>query len=163
MIRSRAIRMALVPVLVGAAAACTGASPRRDWVRVAGDANYDIALDRLHVSEWQAAPVGGWDQAFEVWYRTDHMQPRVHNRETFDREIVRAIILCDRLWFRVVSVDMSMGDGEVVARQRASEEELDRQAWRRVERGTTEEDAALAACHSGRQAANRVAEMTRRP
>ena len=156
--------MALVaPLVVAAAASCTGALPPRDWVRVAGDANYDIALDRLHISEWQAAPVGGWDQAFEVWYRTDHAQPRLHNGETFDREIVRAIILCDRLWFRVVSVDMSMGDGEVVARQRASREELDRQKWRRVERGTIEEDAALAACDVGRQGANHVADATRRP
>ena len=159
MIRSRPIRTALVAAL---AAACNNASPTRDWVRVAGDANYNIALDRIHISESQAAPVGGWDQAFEVWYRTDHAQARVYNGETFDREIVRAIILCDRFWFRVVSVDMSMGDGKVVARQRASEEELDRQPWRRVERGTTEEEAALAACDFGRQA-NRVADATRRP
>ena len=162
MIRSRSIRTALVVALVVVAAACNNASPTRDWVRVAGDANYNIALDRLHILEWEAAPVGGWDQAFEVWYRTDHAQARVYNGETFDREIVRAIILCDRFWFRVVSVDMSMGDGKVVARQRASEEELDRQPWRRVERGTIEEEAALAACDFGRRA-NRVADATRRP
>ena len=162
MTRSRDIRMALVAAVVVAAASCTGASPRRDWVRVAGDVNYDIAIDRLHIAEWRDAPVGGWDQAFEVWYRTDHAQPRMHNGETFDREVVRAIILCDRLWFRVVSVDMSMGDGRVVARQRTSEEEFNRQAWRPVERGTTEEDAALAACEEGRQAASHVADATRR-
>lgn len=162
MIRSRRIRRALVALAATASAACRG-EPRRDWVHVAGDANYDIAVDRLHISESQAAPVGGWDQAFEVWYRTDHARPRVHNGATFDREIVRAIILCDRYWFRVVSVDMSMGDGNVVARQRASEEELDRQPWRRVERGTIEEEAAVAACDFGRQAASQVADATRRP
>lgn len=156
MIRPRPIRMAFIASLVVVAAACEDA-PRREWVRVAGDANYNIALDRLHVSESQAAPVGGWDQAFEVWYRTDHAQPRAYNGETFDREIVRAILLCDRYWFRVVSVDMSMGDGKVVARQRASGKELDRQPWRPVERGTVEEDAAVAACDFGRQAANHVA------
>ena len=159
MIRSRPVRIALV---AAAAAGCKGA-PTRDWVRVAGDANYDIAIDRLHVSESQSAPVGGWDQAFEVWYRTDHAQPRVYNGETFDREIVRAIVLCDRFWFRVVSVDMSIGDGKIVARQRASGEELDKQPWRPVERGTIEEDAALAASDVGRQAANHVADATRRP
>jgi hypothetical protein len=162
MIRSRPLRMALVAAQLVAPAACED-SPRRDWVRVAADANYDIALDRLHVMESQAAPVGGWDQAFEVWYRTDHAQPRAYNGETFDREIVRAILLCDRYWFRVVSVDMSMGDGKVVARQQASEKELDRQPWRPVERGTIEEDAAVAACDFGRQAASQVADATRRP
>jgi hypothetical protein len=155
---SRSVRMVLVAALVVAAAASykTVTSPRRDWVRIARDAHYEVALDRNHISELRAALGGNWYQAFEVWYRTDHSQPRLHNRKKFDREIVRAIVLCDRLWFRVVSVDMSMGDGRVVARQRTFGEDLDRQAWRHVEHGTTEEIAALAACHFGKQVAQHV-------
>ncbi|HYC52577.1 MAG TPA: surface-adhesin E family protein [Gemmatimonadaceae bacterium] len=164
MIRSRPVHLALVATLaVSAAWSCKGASVTRDWVRVAADTNYTIALDRLHISEWEHAPVGGWDQAFEIWYRTDHTQPRLHNGDPFDREIVRAIILCDRFWFKVVSVDMVMGDSRVVARQRASDEELNRQAWRPVARGTTEEVAAVAACDMGRQATEHVAEAARKP
>jgi hypothetical protein len=154
---SRPVRMVLVAALVVAAGASYKkvTSPTRDWVQIARDAHYEIALDRNHVSEMKAALAGNWYQAFEVWYRTDHTQPRLHKRKKFDREIVRAIVLCDRLWFRVVSVDMSMGDGRVVARQRTSGDDLDRQAWRHVERGTTEEIAATAACHFGRNSAAR--------
>ena len=138
------------------------ATPPRDWVRVAGDANYDIALDRRSVTLVEVARSGQWFEGFEVSYRTDHALPRMHNGKTFDREVVRAIVQCDRLVFKVVCVDMSVGDGRPVVRQRTSDDDLLRQQWRHVERGTTEETAALAACRFGQQAANHVAAVRRK-
>jgi hypothetical protein len=151
---SRSVHAALV---VGLGVAVGGyikvaRTPDVEWVRVARDANYDIAIDRARIESERLAAYGKWSSVFKVWYRTDHAQPRLHNGKTFNREIVRAIVWCDSLWFKVESVDMSMGEGRTVARQRSSADDLSRQRWHRVERGTTEEIAALAACHFGRQA-----------
>lgn len=53
---------------------------------------------------------------------------------------------------------MSERNGGIVARQRNSDDDLVDREWRRVERGTTEDIAAMAACHFGRQATSHVAE-----
>ena len=150
--------------LAGMVAAAFGvymvvATSHRDWARVARDAHYEIALDRASITPVQVTSRGRWLEAFEVTYRTDHAIPRLHNGKTFDREIVRALVQCSSMSFKVLSVDMSVGAGRTVARQRATENDLWRQDWRPVELGTTEEVAATAACHFGRQAANQVAEV----
>jgi len=133
-----------------------------DWVRVARDANHDIAIDRSRIRALRVSAWGIAYEAFEVWYRTDHALPRLHNDKTFNREIVRAIVQCDSLWFKVISVDMSERNGKTVARQRTTDGELNDQPWRRVERGATEEIAAMAACHFGRQATSHVADGRRK-
>lgn len=128
--------------------ACDGTPPDNSlrWVRVARDANYTIYLDtgsmRVHEVRF-AGPI------FSVWYRTDHAQARTHARSdiVFNRELVHSLIQCRTLKFRVMSVDMSIGDGRVVVRQRLTEKELADQEWRSVELGTAEELAARAACH----------------
>ena len=177
----RLIQPVLIVALI-AAGTCLykfATTPNRDWVRVARDVNYEIALDRRSVKPVELA-FGRWVEAVEVSYRTDHALPRMHNGKTFDREIVRALVLCDGLSlkvpgvgmsfkvpsvgvsFKVLSVDMSVGDGRPVGRLRTSENELWRQDWRRVERGTTEEVAAMAACRFGGGAAEAVADVARK-
>ena len=131
-------------------AACTNASADERslrWVRVVRDANYDIAIDTAQVKrsvEW-------WDhtmlQTYRVWYRTDHAAPRLHEGKQFNREVVQSIVYCDSLWFKVLSVDMSMNGGRPISIQRTAPNELPDQPWRRVERGTADEIAAQAACH----------------
>ena len=155
----------LLPIaifIVAGASYKIAVTPKRDWVRVARDANYDIALDRANVTPVEVAMNGQWRKAYEVWYRTDHARPRMHKDKTFDREVVRAIIQCDRLLFKVLSVDMSVGDGRPVARLRNADDDPWRQQWRNVENGATEEIAATAACHFGRQASHSVADGRRR-
>jgi hypothetical protein len=147
-------------VLVGIVATVgsykVAAAPSRDWVRVARDPNYDVAIDRSHIRALLVPTYPRAFDAYEVWYRTDHAKLRAHKDKTFDREIVRAVVQCDSMWFKVRSVDMSIGDGRTVARQRTTDEELVSQPWRPVERGATEETAALAACHFGHRLGNRV-------
>jgi hypothetical protein len=109
-------------------------------VRVARDANYTVAIDTSRVSRY-------WDRSWQVWYRTDHSVPRLHKEKPFNREIVQSRVNCDSLTFKVVSVDMSMGDGLPISIQRSDTKDLDVQPWRYVERGTVEEMAAQAACH----------------
>ena len=118
------------------------------WVRVARDANYDVAIDSGRVHAAHVADVRRRYDVYDVWYRTDHATARLHEGRAFNREIVHSIVQCDSLWFKVMSVDMRMG-GTLVARQRSSDRELSEQSWRRVERGTTEEVAAAAACYYG--------------
>jgi hypothetical protein len=135
------------------------AKPDGDWVHVARDPHYNISVDRARI---QPQRVGWLHTAYpgvQVWFRTDHALPRVHTGKTFTRELVRALVQCDSLWFKVISVDMTDGDGKVVARQTSSEMELFDQPWRHVERGATEEIVAIAACHFGRQAGTRVVDM----
>jgi hypothetical protein len=116
------------------------------WVRVIQDPNYIIYLDTATI---RPRPDHSYRRVdgYEVLYRTDHALPRELKGKTFTREVVRSIVLCDSLWFRVASVDMSMGDAKPVAIQRLEDHELGRQAWRRVGLGTSEEVAARAACH----------------
>ena len=135
------------------------AKPEGDWVQVARDANYVISVDRSRI---QPQRVGWAHKAFpgvEVWVRTEHALPRMHKTRTFTRELVRALVQCDSLWFKVISVDMTDPDGKLVARQSASEMELFDQPWRHVERGATEEMVATAACHFGKQAGATVVDM----
>jgi hypothetical protein len=125
------------------AAGCGNAAPASQsgrWVRVARDANYTVAIDTSRVSRY-------WDRSWQVWYRTDHSVPRLHKEKPFNREIVQSRVNCDSLTFKVVSVDMSMGDGLPISIQRSDTKDLDVQPWRYVERGTVEEMAAQAACH----------------
>jgi hypothetical protein len=161
---SRVTQWVAVTLLVVAAVAYYEdvAERERDWVRVTRDANHDIAIDRATVTPIEVAWHGHWLGALEVSFRTDHALPRPHKGKTFTREIVRAVVQCDSLFFKVLSVDMSVGDGRLVARQRTTDDDLWHQQWRRVERGTTEETAALAACHFGYQAGTRIADVRRK-
>jgi hypothetical protein len=131
-------------------AACTSASAdegHHRWVRVVRDANYDIAIDTAQVKR----RIDWWEherlQTYEVWYRTDHAAPRLHEGKEFNREVVQSIVYCDSLWFKVLSVDMSMNGGRPISIQRTEKNDLEDQRWRRVERGTAEEIAGQAACH----------------
>jgi hypothetical protein len=114
------------------------------WVRVAHDSNYDIAIDTAQIGgdEWRG---------YRIVYRTDHATTHNHNGLPFNREVVEAVLSCHNLSFRVASVDMSLGDGAPVARQRTEPGELGNQPWRRVEPGTIEETAARAACDIARR------------
>jgi hypothetical protein len=159
MTRPRALALVIVALTLAAVGYHRAVEPRRDWVRVARDANYEIAIDRSAVQALRIPAWGRWHEGFEVSYRTDHALPRLHNGKTFDREVVRAVIQCDSLLFKVVSVDMLGRDGSVVARQRTTDDDLYAQRWRHVELGTTEEIAARAACHFGHQIGGSVAEF----
>jgi len=117
------------------------------WVLVVRDASYDISIDTARVRGWTGRSRYTRYLTSDVWYRTDHKSPRLHNEKPFTREIVHSIVRCDSLWFRVISVDMSMGDSRPISQQRMTPEEVDHQLWHRVERGTAEEMAAEAACH----------------
>lgn len=126
--------------------------PRR-WVRVAQDPNYTIYVDTsfLHVQ-----PYG----IVEVWYRTDHAAPRLHNGQPFDREVVHALVRCRPtntlrpragLEYKISQVDMTRGGGRTVSRQRTTPQELAEQPWRAVEPEGAELMAAQAACHFANQ------------
>jgi hypothetical protein len=115
------------------------------WVIVARDANYNVAIDPGDVVQEQVSIWGRLRLAYGVTFRTDHAKPRLYKEKEFDREIVRSLVQCDSLWFQVLSVDMLRHD-RVVLRQRDERRDA---PWRRVERGTTEEIAARAACHFG--------------
>ncbi|HEX7939894.1 MAG TPA: surface-adhesin E family protein, partial [Gemmatimonadaceae bacterium] len=136
-----------------AAAACSSTPPDSSprWVRVARDANYTIYIDTGRLSSYDAPHYMG--RTYQVWYRTDHAMPRVHegDNKVFNREVVHSIIACDSLVFRVASVDMSMGHDRPIVQQTLTDKELAYQKWRHVELGTAEEIAARAACHFAKQ------------
>lgn len=117
------------------------------WVRVVRDANYDIAIDTARVRRGLDRSWTGVHPTSEVWYRTDHKLPRLHEGKLFTREIVHSIVRCDSLWFKVISVDMSMGDKRPMAVQRLTPDEVAHEVWHRIEFGAAEEMAAQAACH----------------
>jgi hypothetical protein len=142
------VRLPFLLVVV-ALAACSDTPPDDSprWVRVARDANYTIYIDTGRMERLDGPGVQA--HTYEVFYRTDHAQPRVHDKDNvvFNREVVRSVIQCDGMRFRVASVDMSMGDKRPVVQQRLTDKELMHQKWREVEMGTAEELAARAACH----------------
>jgi len=146
----QSLRCVCLTALFGCSDTPPDDSPR--WVRVARDANYTIYIDtgRMGPFDNHFAGPGEWGgNAYDVWYRTDHAQTRIHDKtnQGFNREVVHSIIDCDSLRFRVAGVDMSMGDGRVIIQQRLTTKELANQKWRHVELGTAEELAARAACH----------------
>jgi hypothetical protein len=139
----------LIPGLVGAlAAGCTRTSGSDDstrWLQVARDSNHKIAIDTTQI----ARP--NHRQWYVVWYRTDHAQTSLHKGKTFNREIVKSLLRCDEMTFKIASVDMSLGANRPIARQRANPEEIAQQPWRNVERATIEEVAARATCDFARR------------
>ena len=142
----RRAQLACAVTSLAGLAFCTPAAAGGDWVRVARDPNYDISISPGHIRRTFVGSRETEHEAIEVWYKTDHKKPHLHNGKAFNREIVKSILLCDSLWFKVESVDMAMGGAPPISEQRATPDEVDRQPWRRVERGTTEEAAAQAAC-----------------
>ena len=138
-------------VILGLAFLTACAEREAKWVTVVRDPNYFIAIDTARIEPARAPWRGRWIPVYTVWYRTDHAGPRLHREKPFDRETVRSIVQCDSMWFKVLSVDMNDRDGRTVSRQRTSNDDLYRQPWRHVERGTSEEIAAIAACHYGRR------------
>jgi hypothetical protein len=141
--------MRLTPLIALVLLACSATPPddSKRWVRVARDANYTIYIDTGRYGGIR----GPGYTAFDVWYRTDHALPRMHekgkDKVQFNREVVHSIIQCDKMLFRVASVDMSMGSGRPLVQQRLTPSEVQNQKWRSVEMGTAEEIAARAACH----------------
>jgi hypothetical protein len=135
-----AVRVGIVAaVVVTARAVATSDDGPTRWLVVARDSSYTISIDTAHIV---ALP----GRVYEIWYRTDHSTTRYYKENAFTRETVRAILRCDGYSFRVASVAMSMGAGRPVARQITEPRDLARQAWRRVEAGSTEADAARATC-----------------
>jgi hypothetical protein len=117
------------------------------WVEVARDPNYTIYIDSANVTLRGRNIV-------DVVYRTDHAKPRLHNDETFSREVVRSVVNCASKRFKVAHVDMIRDDGRVVARQWTDENELAAQRWRSIGATSAERMAAEAACYfAGRQLA----------
>src|SRR5689334_141048 len=119
------MRMTLLVLLALAACSDTPPDDSPRWVRVARDANYTIYIDTGRIAPFETgrngpfAGPGNWGNAFQVWYRTDHAIPRVHDsdKKLFNREVVHSIIRCDSLLFRVASVDMSMGSDRPIVQQ----------------------------------------------
>ncbi|HEY9225214.1 MAG TPA: hypothetical protein VIP11_01120 [Gemmatimonadaceae bacterium] len=117
----------------------TWATSSNRWMRIARDSSYDIAIDTTRMSK----RYGQWDV---VLYRTDHARTQLYKGKPFDREVVESVIRCDSLWFKIASIDLSLGSHRPISRQRADDRDLFDQPWRRVERGTIEERVARAAC-----------------
>ena len=132
--------------LCAAVAACGKVSARDSstWVRVADDNNYSISIDTSRIE------TPGHRQWVVAWYRTDHAQARLHKGKPFNRETVKALLRCDDFSFKIERVDMSLRKDGIVARQRASADEIAKQPWRNVERGTIEESVARQACDMAR-------------
>jgi hypothetical protein len=152
-VRNRRALLVTVVWIIACSDEPPDSSPR--WVRVARDANYTVYLDTGRIRPYGERELK--ERAWEVWYRTDHAQPRVHGNdgEQFNREVVQSVVRCNSLMFRVARVDMSMGSAKPIVQQRLTTEEFRRQQWRRVVPGTTEEIAGRAACHYGTQMAMR--------
>lgn len=138
-------------VAMAVAGACTGEwDPTADvvreadraWVRVYADAEYDISVDTAHIRRHLAA-----DHTFEIWYRTQHLKPRLRRGERWNREITRSVLRCDGLLYKIARVDISEDGHRPISQQRTEPWELDDQPWREVEVGTMEEITARAACH----------------
>lgn len=120
-------------------AGCARDMPDDDeWVAIFEDDNQAVAFAPAHIDPHPE----GW---YTVWYRTDHHRSRSRNGEVWHREITRALLRCDGLWFKIREVDLLDGS-HVVSRQRASEDELERQPWQLVAEGTSEEEVAAAVC-----------------
>lgn len=115
-----------------------------DWLRVASDSSYDIAIDTGRLG-------GDERRGYRLWSRTTHATPHYHNGMPFDREVILSVVACHSMTFRVASVDLSLGDDAPVVRQRTSAGELGNQPWRTIERGTLDEIAARAACNLARR------------
>ena len=160
--RALAFLCACVAVAIAVAAhreASADGTPE-SWVRIARDANYDVAIDSLHIKADVHPTRYKMYRVYEVWFRTDHTVPREHHGKPFNREVVHSMVLCDSLWFKVMSVDMSLGDARPIAQQRTDWPDIADEPWRRVALGTTEAIAARAACFYG--ARRRRDELARR-
>lgn len=59
----------------------------KNWMRVARDSSYDIAIDTARVEHIARA-------TYTVVYRTDHATPHTTNGKAFNVEIVRAYLHC---------------------------------------------------------------------
>ena len=125
--------------------ACSHGDEGPQWVQVVRDGNYDIWIDTSRVGLDTIQELRRKIPVRDVWYRTDHKIPRLHGDKEFDRELVHSRVTCFAVpQFKVLAVDMSMRGGKLIARQRTKD--ID-QPWRTIERGTSEEIAAAAACH----------------
>lgn len=140
----------LVVALATGVGACSDArADGATWYLVARDANYDVYIDPARIRQTIGPSEKSFMPAFEVWYRTDHKRSRLHDGKVFNREVVRSLVQCDSLWFKVERDAMSMGDERPIALQEATWEELARQPWRRIRAGTLDDAAARIACELG--------------
>lgn len=138
-------RPALAALLIAACSTDPMSDGKSRWLRIYSDTNYVVSIDAEHIERLS----GGFNHRYgmsDVWYRTDHKLPRLHDGREFTREVVHSLVRCDSLWFKVSRVDMSVGDARPFVRQELTAAEFEHQAWRRVVRDTPEEVAAQAAC-----------------
>jgi hypothetical protein len=141
----------IVAIAFAASRDASANSTRDHWVRIARDPNYDVAIDSVAINATLHPTRYKMYRVYEVWFRTDHKLPREYRGKPFNREIVHSMVLCDSLWYKVMSVDLSMGDERPISQQRTTWDDVHDQPWRRVTLGTAEEIAARAACFYGRK------------
>jgi hypothetical protein len=110
------------------------------WMLVASDSSYTIWLDTTRISRL-------YTRIYEVWYRTDHREPRYYRNAEFNRETVQIQIACRQLQFKVVSTTLSMRGRRNVIHQENTSREVSQQTWHPVDPGTTDADAAGATCN----------------
>ena len=143
MLTERAAALGIVPCIGLVIAACSVASandgPAGAWMRVARDSNYDIAID---TSRFERRSF----REYLVWFRTQHGSVLAYKGKRFNREVVQAIVRCDNLTYKIVSVDMSLNGGRIISRQRADVDDIRAQPWRQVDDGTIEATVAHATC-----------------
>ena len=113
----------------------------RRWVSVYRDANYRIFVDTAHIRVERR-----YDTKYLIWYRTEHRTPHVRHGRKWNREVSRAIVSCGRHQFKVISADLSLGDGDPISQQRATPMEVDDQPWHEVPPGTPDAASLRATC-----------------
>jgi hypothetical protein len=111
----------------------------RRWLSVYRDADYRVFIDTAHIHP-------RFDGAYTVWYRTDHRVPHLRHGRHWNREVSQALVSCRRQVYKIISADLSLGDGRPISRQRASGSEVAQQQWRDVTRGSADEATLLTTC-----------------
>lgn len=113
----------------------------RRWLIAARTADYRVFIDTAHLGRRRRL-----EDAYTVWFRTEHRVPHLRHGKRWNREVTQSLISCSTQRFKVVSADLSLGDDPPISRQRAAPGEVFEQPWREVERGSPDEAPMRAAC-----------------
>jgi hypothetical protein len=106
----------------------------RRWLIVARTADYRVFIDTAHLGTRRRL-----EDAYTVWFRTEHRVPHLRHGKRWNREVTQSLISCSKQRFKVVSADLSLGDARPISTQRATPSEVFEQPWRDVERGSPDE------------------------
>ncbi|MCI0331043.1 MAG: hypothetical protein L0196_08905 [candidate division Zixibacteria bacterium] len=110
-----------------------------NWATVFFHADLTVALDTTRIEPMS-------DGSYLLWFQKMWVTPRKVESQPFNRELICALVRCEPLGFKTVSLTLFHDDGPPLAQKRAPVIEAVKEEWKTPAPGSADEGSFQQAC-----------------